>query len=69
MDYGFCLTLTVLIYRLELYSGWISKEVQFSCSVVSNSLQLHGLQHAREEMDTNPSLAFYWSGLSPEYGH
>ena len=26
---------------------WICKLVQFSCSVISNSLQPHGLQHAR----------------------
>ena len=27
--------------------AYVAQSVQFSCSVVSNSLQLHGLQHAR----------------------
>ena len=32
---------------LLLRSGFVLRSVQFSCSVVSNSLQPHGLQHAR----------------------
>ena len=35
-------------------SQWKDKEFQFSCSVVSDSLRLHGLQHARPPC---PSLA------------
>ena len=30
-----------------LYTGFSSRSVQFSCSVMSDSLQPHGLQHAR----------------------
>ena len=40
----YSITLFVLISR-SLYDDFIS--VQFSCSVVSDSLQPHGLQHAR----------------------
>ena len=32
---------------IALVKGFVVQSVQFSCSVVSNSLQCHGLQHAR----------------------
>ena len=42
----------------------ISKSVQFNCSVVSNSLQPHGLQHARllcpEVMGPDAMILVFW---------
>ena len=36
-----------LIHKLSLWSAIFITSVQFSCSVMSNSLRPHGLQHAR----------------------
>ena len=33
--------------KIRKWAGSVSQSVQFSCSVVSNSLRPHGLQHAR----------------------
>ena len=38
-------------------SPWLSTVSQFSCSVVPNSLQLHGLQHAGFPIHQLPELA------------
>ena len=44
---GQWLPLRAAISRLAVVLMWVIAQSQFSCSVVSNSLQPHGLQHTR----------------------
>ena len=49
--------------------GWISVSVQFSCSVVSNSVRPHGLQHARPPCPSPTPGAYSNSCLSSQWCH
>ena len=41
------LGLSLLIFKMDSFPIFVTDSVQFSCSVVSDSLPPHGLQHAR----------------------